>query len=333
MPNEKVRLGLLGLGAWGMALVDAAARSGGAEVVNGYSRTQENRNAFEEKYKCRTTATLDEFWKDDEVEGVIIATPHSTHEELMAQAASAGKHLFVEKPMTLTVEGAESIHQAVKESGIVIQVGFKRRRLGATRRIREMIDEKELGMLQQIDAIISGPAGVNPPSGWRNDQKECPVGGMTTMGVHMVDNFHYLAGPVKRVFAFSKKVLGRGNLDDVSVIGFEFESGPLGYLSTSWTIPKIISTVAYGTEAAAWSEEDGSRLFVQKKEEGARQEIPIEAGDSVADQLAEFAKAIRGETTPETGWKEGLEVTAVLQAIEESVKSGKAEDVSHFEAI
>lgn len=251
----------------------------------------------------------------------------------MAQAASAGKHLFVEKPMTLTVEGAKSVHQAMKEAGIVVQVGFKRRRLGATRRIREMLDGKELGMLQQLDAIISGPAGVNPPSGWRNDRNECPVGGMTTMGVHMVDNFHYLAGPVKRVFAFSKKVWGRGNLDDVSVIGFEFETGPLGYLSTSWTIPKIISTVAYGTEAAAWSEEDGAKFYVQKKEESVRQEIPIEAGDSVADQLGEFARSIRGETTPETGWKEGLEVTAVLQAIEKSVNTGKAEDVYHIETI
>jgi predicted dehydrogenase len=147
-----------------------------------------------------------------------------------------------------------------------------------------------------------------------------------------VDNFYYLGGPVKRVFAFSKKVLAPGNLDDVSVIGMEFESGPLGYLSTSLVIPKVITTVAYGTEAAAWSEEDGSRLYLQKKDDPARRELPVEAGDSVADQLSEFARCIRGEAVPETGGREGIEVTAVLQAVEKSVATGKAVEVSEFRA-
>ncbi len=327
---EKIRLSLIGLGAWGGSLAAAAARCGEAEMVNGFSRTEETRRAFGKKFGCRTSSTLDELLKDDEVEGVLIATPHSTHENIIERAASAGKHLFVEKPMTLTVAEAKRAIAAAEKAGVVLQVGFKRRRLGATRRIREMLDAGELGALQQLDAIISGPQGQNPSTGWRGDRVECPVGGMTTMGVHMVDNFHYLAGPVKRVFAFSKKVLAPGDLDDVSVIGMEFESGPLGYLSTSLVIPKVITTVAYGTGAAAWSEEDGSRLYLQKKEEAARRELPVEAGDSVADQLAEFARCIRGEAAPETGGREGLEVTAVLQAIQMSAETGEAVEVSQF---
>lgn len=193
-----------------------------------------------------------------------------------------------------------------------------------------MLDNGELGELQQLEGMISGSAGLKPPSGWRNDREECPVGGMTTMGVHTVDTFHYLAGPVKRVFAFSKKTIGRGNLDDVSVIGLEFERGPLGYLSTSWAVPKIITVTAYGTGGAAWSEEDGARLFFQKTGEDTRSERPAEAGDPVADQLAEFARCIRGEAEPETGANEGLEVTAVLQAIDVSVEAGRSVDVSEI---
>jgi predicted dehydrogenase len=153
------------------------------------------------------------------------------------------------------------------------------------------------------------------------------------MGVHLVDNFNSLAGPVKRVSAFSKKILGRGNPDDATVIGMEFESGPLGYLSTSWVVPKLNTTAAYGTEAAAWSEEDGSKLYLQKKEESARRELPVEAGDPVGDQLAEFARCVREGTSPEAGAPEGLEVTAVLQAIESSAETGEAVDVSSFRNI
>ncbi len=264
---------------------------------------------------------------------MLIATPHSAHEEVIERAAAAGKHLFVEKLLTLTVAGAKKAIRAAESAEVILQVGFKRRRLGATRRIREMLDKGELGVLHQLEGVISVPAGQNPPQGWRNDRAECPAGGMTTMGVHLVDNFNYLAGPVKRVFAFSKKILGQGNLDDATVIGMEFESGPLGYLSTSWVVPKLITTAAYGTEAAAWSEEDGSKLYLQKKEESARRELPVEAGDPVGDQLAEFARCVREGTSPEAGAPEGLEVTAVLQAIEPSAETGEAVDVSSFRNI
>ncbi len=210
MENGKVGLGLIGLGAWGNSLATAAARCGEAKVVNGFSRTGETRKAFADKHGCRTSASLDELLSDSEVEGVLIATPHSTHEDVIERAAAAGKHLFVEKPLTLTVAGAKKAIRAAESAGVILQVGFKRRRLGATRRIREMLDKGELGVLHQLEGVISGPAGQNPPQGWRNDRSECPAGGMTTMGVHLVDNFNYLAGPVKRVFAFSKKYSAGG---------------------------------------------------------------------------------------------------------------------------
>ena len=69
---EKIRLGLIGLGAWGGSLAAAAARCGEAEMVNGFSRTAETRKAFGEKFGCRTSATLDELLNDGEVEGVLV---------------------------------------------------------------------------------------------------------------------------------------------------------------------------------------------------------------------------------------------------------------------
>ena len=76
---DKVRLGVIGAGRWGGFLAAAAARSGEAEVVSGFSRTEETRKAFEKEVGCRTAATLDALLKDDEIEGVLISTPHSQH--------------------------------------------------------------------------------------------------------------------------------------------------------------------------------------------------------------------------------------------------------------
>lgn len=330
MASDKVRLGVIGVGRWAGMLAGALERGGEGEIITGFSRTEETRKAFEKEVGCRSASSLDELLNDDEVEGVIVATPHSTHGDIIVEAASAGKHVFVEKPFTLKVADGKRAIKAAEKANVVLQVGHHRRKLGATRRLREMIDKGELGMVHQLEANITNANGQVPRPGWRNDREECPVGGMGALGVHKVDNFHYLAGPVKRVFAFSKKLFAGGNLDDVSIIGMEFESGPLGYLQTCIVTPTLISTAVHGTEGCGWSEEDGAKLYFQKKDETSRSELPVEKGDALADELVEFSRCIRTGDKPEVGGAEGLEVVAVFEAIVESVNAGKAVDVSDF---
>ncbi|MFP6869228.1 MAG: Gfo/Idh/MocA family oxidoreductase [Nitrospinota bacterium] len=193
-----------------------------------------------------------------------------------------------------------------------------------------MIDAGELGTLIQLEAHVFNANRQKPASGWQSDPKEWPVGGMTGRGVHMVDNFHYLASPVSRVTAFSKHLLGTTRLDDITAIGLEFERGPLGYIGVSQVLPLSIRTAVFGTEAAAWSDADGKKLYFQKKEEQARTEIPVEEGDALADQMAEFARCIREGASPETGPSEGLEAVAVLQAVIESARRAKVVEVAEF---
>ncbi len=330
MAEGKVRLGFIGLGNWGNRLASAAERSGAAEIVRCFARTEETRAAFAEKFDCRPAASLDELLGDDEVVGVAVSTPHSTHEDIIRRAAAAGKHLFVEKPLTLTAAGGRRAAQAAEGAGLTLQVGHHRRRLGATRRIKEMIGAGELGALHHLEAAVFNPNRQKPAEGWHNDPAEWPLGGMTGRGVHMVENLHYLAGPAKRVTAFSKKLLSATALDDITAVALEFESGPLGYIGVSQVIPFHIRTAAFGTAAAAWSEEDGARLYFQKTGEEARREIPVEAGDALADQMGEFARCIREGKIPETGAAEGLEVVAALEAIIESARSGRIVEVADF---
>lgn len=80
------------------------------------------------EHGCRAAETLDEIWSDPQIDGVLIATPHMTHGELIEEAASAGKHIFVEKPMTLDVASAKKAIQAASTAGVVLQVGHNKRR-------------------------------------------------------------------------------------------------------------------------------------------------------------------------------------------------------------
>ncbi len=331
MTGEKVRLASVGLGKWARTLAAAAARSGAVEIVRCFDPVEEARATFAEEIGARPAASYEELLKDSEVEGVIVATPHSTHADVACEAASAGKHLFVEKPFALTAAEARRIIEAAERAGRTLQVGHKRRWFGANRRILGMIEAGELGMIHQLEANYSRPIFQAPRVGWRGDPAESPLGGMTGLGIHMVDLLSAFAeGRIKRLAAFSKKLFGKTNLDDVTSIALEFESGPLGYVGTSAVVPMFVTASALGTEAGAWSEGDGSRLFVQKTGETVRREIPVDAGDGVAAELAHFARCIRTGESPEAGGAEGLEIAAVLEAMAESVKTARAVEMKDF---
>jgi predicted dehydrogenase len=323
------RLGLIGLGWWGGVLTAAARASGSAEVVTCYARSPETCAGFAAQQGCRAAESLDALLGDPEVDGVLIATPHSTHADLIERAAAAGRHIFVEKPMTLTVAEARRAIDAAERAGVVLQVGHNARRQPAVRRIKAMLDLGDLGTLLQLEGNRSGPAAHLPGlAPWRADRAESPAGGMAAMGTHIVDTFHYLAGPARRVFAFSVDRLDVRQIDDATAVTIEYESGALGYIGTSYFVPAVNTVAAYGTDASAWSEQDGARFYLQQRADAARTEQPIETIDSLADELREFAGCVLGAGAPETGATEGLEVAVVMEAIERSVRDGCAVEVA-----
>ena len=323
---EPVKVASIGLGWWGGTLAEKG-REAGLELVSVFARSREQREEFAATHETRPAFSLDELLADPAVEAFLIATPHSTHADLVVEAASAGKHIFVDKPLTLLVSEAKRAIKAADEAGVVLQVGHNRRRQPANRRLKEMTDAGELGVIHYAEANLSNPRGLNPRTGWRGEPAESPAGGMTGLGVHMADNLNYLLGPAARVSAFSKQVIGVSNLDDVTVASLEFSSGPVAFIGTSMVIPDIARTALWGTEAAAWNEMDGERFYLQRTGEKERTTQPVDVLDTVRDELEEFAVNVRTGSAPETGGAEGLEAVVVLEGIVESAATGRVVDL------
>jgi predicted dehydrogenase len=327
--TNPVGLASIGLGWWGNVLADAAASSGKAEVVACFARTAETRDEFAAKHGCKPAGSLEEIWQDPSVEGVLMATPHAVRQELIAQAAAAGKHIFVEKPLALTGAEARASARAAEAAGVLLQVGHNKRRQTGNRRLHEMLHSGELGQLQHIEANISVPVAFKPDlPEWRKNPEQIPAGGMTPLGVHHIDTIQYLGGPIQSVSAISKKVYGALDVDDVTAMLFELESGPLAYLVTLLATAGVNTVTVYGSDAGAWSEEDGTRLFVQKRGEPSRTELPVTRIDTVADEMAEFADCIRSGAQPETGPEAAIPVVDVLEAIIASAADRRWVDVA-----
>jgi predicted dehydrogenase len=328
---EKVRLGSVGLGWWGGVLANGAAAGDEATVVSCFARTPETRQKFADERGVRQAASFEEMLGDDEIEGILLATSHVSHADLIEAAAAAGKHVFVEKPFTLSVDDGKRAIAAAEKAGIVLQVGHNKRRQPANRRIKELIDSGELGSVVMVETHQNAPKALEFKSEyWRSSREESPLGSMTSLGVHMLDTMHYLLGRVERVFAFSNTVLESPPIDHVTSIVLEFESGQQGYLGTSFVVSPAVDVTVRGTGGTVSNTEDGTKLFRQAPSGMARESEDIETLDTIADEISEFARAIRGGPSPETGGAEGLEVVSVLAAAVASVESGKAEAVADF---
>jgi len=328
-----VRVAAVGTGRWGKTLADAAGRGTGLSIVACTSRSAENRAAFAKTYDCRDLPTLDAVLADRDVEAIIITTPHTAHADQVVAAARAGKHVFVDKPFTLTAADARRAAEACRGAGVVLAVGHQRRKQAASRALKRLVDEGAFGRVAQIEGNFSADYGFSSTlttQVWRGDRAEAPGGAMTNLGIHHVDTYQYLLGPIARVMAFVRQVaLTKVPIDDVTSILFEFTSGSVGYLGTSWVHANRTETITlHGTEAQAWHEASGAQLFFARRGQAERTEVPLTPVDAVVEELAEFARCVSGRTRPEVSGEEGTANVAVLEAIVQSAETGRAVDVS-----
>lgn len=321
-------IGIVGLGWWGRVLATAAKKANGVDLVGGFARSADTRAAFAADFECDAPESLEAMLADPRLDGIMVATPHSTHLDIVSAAAAAGKGVFVEKPLALTVEEARQSIDVAQQAGIPFQVGHQRRRTAANRVIKKMIEAGDLGPVQLIEANQSiGKALVHPDDAWRRNRAESPLGGMTSLGVHKIDTMHYFVGPMKRVSVFTKNQYERPEIDEATVVAIEFASGAVGTLVTSFVVPMISRISVFGMKAAAFNDFDGTSLEVQAMDEG-RVPVPLEPIDPVVDQIEEFGRVVLGEATPETGAAEGLAVVAAMEAMIESSETGKAVEVA-----
>lgn len=325
--TRPVGLASIGLGWWGKVLAEAANRSGEARIVTCYARGAEGRSAFADQFACRAADSLDDVLADPEVEGVLVATSHQSHRDLIERAAAAGKGVFVEKPLTTNVADAVAAVEAAERAGIPLQVGHQRRRTAADREIRRLIDEDRLGDIEALDGVHSVPNGFRmPETAWRWNPEESPLGSMTSLGIHKIDSMQYHAGPIRSVFCFTRS--GRSHpIDEATVLALEFESGAVGTLVTSFFSAVCSELAVHGQSASAYNLADGTRLQLQIRGEATREDIELEAVDPVVDQLLEFTRAVRGEVAPEVDGRVALHVVEVLEAAMVSARDRRAVDI------
>lgn len=342
--KSTVNLALIGIGAWSGSVGDAMRKSSKVNLVACFDPVPEKRKAFSDRFGCDQANSFEDIIMRDDIDGLHLATPNNLHGEQTLLAARNGKHIFVEKPIANTIADGRKMIEACRNSGVVLMVGHHLRRLSGIRKLKELIEAGIIGRPVQIEGNYSQNLGfsLTPESfRWRGDDNGCPAGSLMTMGIHHVDVFNYLFGPIESVFSYFNKLYIPAPVEDVTTTIFKYESGVLGYLGSNYASPKAVWFYVYGTEANLlctirppelpfeeyllwWQQVDQDtdiQLF-EKGKTGSRQ-VPLTLGNPILEELDEFADCILTGGQPETDGEGALTALSFIRAAIESANTGR----------
>ena len=329
MAFEPLRVACIGMGWWSDVLADATRRSGKLEIVACYTRSAEKRAAFAKKYGCRQAATYEDVLADRSIEAVINTTPNDAHLPTTRQAADAGKHVFLDKPIANTVADGRAITQACRRAGVVLAIGYQRRRESHFRWIKRRIEEGHFGRLVNAEANISRDRlGKVDLGSWRYQAAGMPGGVMLQIGIHYTDVLAYLMGPIKAVRGELAQLVLPGDNPDVASLILEHANGAVSTLNASYaSASEYYLMNIYGKDATAFYDfHNGMRLL--RRGDDKPTAVPLGNNDTIREELEEFAMACRTMGEPEMGGECATQSLAVVRAGMVSAREGRRVEVT-----
>jgi predicted dehydrogenase len=323
-----VDVGIVGLGWWGERLIDAVqGKSDRIRFVHGVNRNPEAKRALAERHQLRLSADLAVMLADPRVQAVVLATPHSLHRQQIEAVAASGKPVFCEKPLTLTRGDAVASVEACRAAGIVLAVGHNRRFWPGLAELKRLLASGDLGEVLHVEGHFSNENSQSAFAAWRHADGESPAGGMTGTGIHVLDAFVSLVGPVRSVHAqLVQRKPAPAPVDSLSVL-LTFENDITGVLSAVRATPRYWRTHVFGTARSAELLNETDLVLHAAGETPRRSSFaPV---DSLRLELEAFAEAVVGRAPYPIGDADMVATVAAFEAICRSLKTGRTQTVEN----
>lgn len=317
----------------------------GAKLVACCDMAADRAKAFADEVGCTPYDDMKKMLTDSSVDVVTIATPSGAHMEPAVQAAKAGKHVIVEKPLEITLRRCDKIIDACKKAGVKLGTIFPSRFHDSSIQMRKAIDQGRFGRLTLGDAYVKWfrTQEYYDSGAWRGTWKLDGGGALMNQAVHTVDLLSWLMGPVEEIQAQTATLAHkRIEVEDVATATLKFKSGALGVIeATTAAYPGYLKRIElHGSEGTAVLEEEDLKIWDFAKKKPADKAIhkamqqSKSTGGGAADpsaighhghtmQFKDFVKAIKTDGTPAVDGHEGRKPIEIILAIYKAAQSGK----------
>jgi len=266
-------------------------------------------------------------WEDaivrDDVDAVVIAAPNSAHCDIAVAAATAGKHVLVDKPMACTLEDADTMIAAADAHRVLV-VPFHNTRFAAPFvAAQRFVAAGRLGDVTGFRMAFghAGPQTWAPRAEWFFDRTQAGGGCLIDLGVHVIDLVRCVTGD--DITSVSALVNGRrGDVETDAQLLARLRGGAIGTIHASWSSPSgpDHQLTVLGSDGTLHLDNRTPLTFIDRRGERVRLELP----DTTSSPLAELLAGIAGERTPSLSAADGRAAVAVVQSAYRSVAHDSA---------
>lgn len=329
--SEKIGVAVIGCGHWGKNYVRIFSALPDTEMLAVCDTSEERLSAIQQSFpKVAITSDLDEVLARDDVDAIVVSTHATSHYEVTRPAIEAGKHILVEKPLTVEVSESEELIRLAKERGVVLMVGHIFLFNNGIRKVKEYVEQGDFGQLYYLYARRTNLGPI------RQD-----VNAFWDLATHDVSIFNYLLGGMPEwVSAVGTRIL-QDCCEDAGFAVLSYPNGVVGHIHVSWAEPnKVRELVAVGSKQRIAFDDLNAQELVRIYEKGVASHTiessgfgefrlsvrdgdiispHIEYGEPLKNQVIHFVECVKNGQHPISDGQNGLDVVRVMSAIEESV--------------
>jgi predicted dehydrogenase len=326
-----LNIAVIGLGWWGRIIVDDVRKSEKLRVVRVADLNPASQD-FARERGIAFSATFEEVLADPEVQGVVLCTPHSQHTDQIVAAARAGKHVFCEKPLSMTRADVLRAIAAVEQAGVALAVGHEKRFEPPIIEVMRLVKSGVLGTPLQVEANFSQDKFLALSSdNWRLSGKEAPAGPMTATGIHLLDLSIGVFGEAETVHCSVKQLGSPLTNGDTLAALVTFKRGGHALITAILATPFAGRFAVYGSQG--WAEvrdkthpeapEGWTLTTCLRGQKAVSVEMP--PAPAVLHNLEAFADAAEGRAPYPVPRDQMVANVSALEAIFRSAKSGGIE--------
>jgi len=320
-----IKLAVVGLGKMGLSHYAMINVHPDAEVVGVCDSSNYVLGVLNKYTGVSTYTDFDAMLEQVDLDAVVIATPSSSHAHMVRAALERDLHVFCEKPFTLRVQDAEALTALGDERGLVTQVGYHNRFVGAFREVKALLNAEAIGEVTHVLGEAYGPVVLKPKGAtWRSQRTE-GGGCLYDYAAHVIDLLNwYLGEPVGVGGTVLNKVFSR-EIDDEVFSTLYFPAGKTGQISVNWSdesYRKMTTRVTIsGTAGRIYADRQECQVYLR---DTARIPTGLQEGWNV--------RYTTELTEPVWFYLRGEEYSAQLDAFVQRIKTQRADGLNSFES-
>ena len=340
-----IGFGIVGCGMIANFHARAVADIRGASVVACFDTFPAAADRLAQSLGCQAYHDLHAMLDDPRVDVVTICTPSGAHLDPAIAAASAGKHVIVEKPLEITLQRCDRIIDACAKAGVVLSTIFPSRFHEASQLLKKAVDTGRFGRLTVGDAYVKWyrTQEYYDSGAWRGTWKLDGGGALMNQAIHSVDLLNWVMGPVQDLSArFATLAHERIEVEDVAVATLRFQNGALGTIeATTAAFPGALKRIEiHGSEGSAVLQEEDITTwdFARPTRADAallqRMAAKTKTGGGAADpaaighhghtaQFKDVLQAIKSHGKPLIDGVEGRRSVEIILAIYKAAETGR----------